>query len=132
MAFGAVAVAFVAVALAASGGWVAFVAAAAGAVAFAVAAAAAAPLGVLAASGASLDDVAPAAANQEMSSRRCICSILCAALALLNNHLVRNTLERASISLNSIIYSLAHVLSRSGPAFVETNSNKELSGAQPH
>ena len=65
-----------AVALAASGGWVAFVVAAAGAVAFAVAAAAAAPLGVLAASGASLDDVAPAAANQEMSSRRCICSIL--------------------------------------------------------
>ena len=53
-----------AVALAASGGWVAFVVAAAGAVAFAVAAAAAALLGVLAASGASLDDSAPAAASQ--------------------------------------------------------------------
>ena len=53
-----------AVALAASGGWVAFDFAAAGAVAFAVAAAAAALLGVLAASGASLDDVAPAVASQ--------------------------------------------------------------------
>ena len=59
---GAVALAFVAVALAASGGWVAFVVAAAGAVAFAVAAAAAALLGVLPA--ASLDDSAPAAASQ--------------------------------------------------------------------
>ena len=67
-------VAFVAVALAASGGWVAFVVAAAGAVAFAVAAAAAALLGVLPA--ASLDDVAQAAASQEMSSMRCICGIL--------------------------------------------------------
>ena len=69
-----VAVSFVAVALAASGGWVAFVVAAAGAVAFAVAAAAAALLGVLPA--ASLDDVAQAAASQEMSSMRCICGIL--------------------------------------------------------
>ena len=69
-------VAFVAVALAASGGWVAFVVAAAGAVAFAVAAAAAALLGVLPA--ASLDDSAPAAASQESSSMRAICSILAA------------------------------------------------------
>ena len=67
-----------AVALAASGGRVAFVVAAAGAVAFAVAAAAAALLGVLPASGASLDDVAPAAASQKMSSRRCICGNLAA------------------------------------------------------
>jgi len=66
----------VAVALAASGGWAAFVVAAAGAVAFAVAAAAAALLGVLPA--ASLDDSAPAAASQEMSNRRCIRSILTA------------------------------------------------------
>jgi len=65
-----------AVALAAAGGWVAFVVAATGAVAFAVAAAAAAPLGVLAANGASLDEVAPAAASQESSSMRAICSIL--------------------------------------------------------
>jgi len=65
-----------AVALAAAGGWVAFVVAAAGAVAFAVAAAAAAALlGVLAAS-ASLDDVATAAASQYKTSRRIICSIL--------------------------------------------------------
>ena len=61
-----------AVALAASGGWVAFVVAAAGAVAFAVAAAAAL-LGVLPA--ASLDDVAPAAASQARSIMRFICSI---------------------------------------------------------
>ena len=69
-----VAVSFVAVALAASGGWVAFVVAAAGAAPDAVAAAAAALLGVLPA--ASLDDVAQAAASQEMSSMRCICGIL--------------------------------------------------------
>ena len=68
------AVAFGAVALAASGGWVAFVVATAGAAPVAVAAAAAALLGVLPA--ASLDDVAQAAASQEMSSMRCICGIL--------------------------------------------------------
>ena len=73
---GAVALAFVAVALAASGGCDTFVVAAAGAAP--VAAVAAALLGVLPASGASLDDVAPAAASQKMSNRRCICSILTA------------------------------------------------------
>ena len=81
-----------AVALAAAGGWVAFVVAAAGAVAFAVAAAAAAPLGVLPA--ASLDDVAPAAASQDNINRSFICETLATkmidmhlhdALALLNN-----------------------------------------------
>jgi len=89
-----------AVALAAAGGWVAFVVAAAGAVAFAVAAAAAALLGVLAASGASLDDVAPAAARQDRSNMCFICSILanqmmlgaCATLALDNRPSVSVTL----------------------------------------
>ena len=73
---GAVALAFVAVALAASGGCDTFVVAAAGAVAFAVAAAAAAPLGVLAA--ASLDDSAPSATSQESSTSVFICITLAA------------------------------------------------------